>query len=136
MTVATSVRTEVSVPAIQEILKELRAMRGPTPQRPIADDELQRARAGLVQRLGAHLEDSHRLIADYEQLFVHELAPNYLESYLTETRQLPSSALIAESARLDPDRLIVTIVGDATSLREQLESVHWQPLPVPQEWID
>ncbi|HEY5960241.1 MAG TPA: pitrilysin family protein, partial [Polyangiaceae bacterium] len=136
MTVSTSVRTEVTVPAVQEIIQELREIRGSSPQRPIASDELQRARAGLVQRLGAHLEDSHRLIDDYEQLFVYGLAPNYLESYLTETRQLPSAALATEASRLDPDRLIITMVGDAASLREQLERVHWQALPVPPEWVD
>jgi zinc protease len=136
LTLATSVRTEATIPAVQELFGELRAIRGPTPLHPIDDAEMQRARAGLVQRLGAHLEDGHRLLSDYEQLFVHELAPNYLEEYLTEARSLPASALVTEAERIDPDRLVVVIVGDGDALRSQLQSVKWSALPVPPDWID
>ncbi len=136
LAISTSVETDVTAAAVQEIIKELRELRGPNPIRPILPEELKRARTGIVQSLGSHLEDGHRLLLDQEQLFVHGLGPAYLGDYLTEVRNLDGSALAKQADRLDPDHLTVVIVGDASRLGPQLEAVSPKTSPAPAEWLD
>jgi zinc protease len=136
LTIATSVETGVTAPAIREILKELREVRGPNSIRPIATEEFERARTGVIQRLGAHLEDGHHLASDLEQVFVHDLAPDYMRSYLTEVRSLDSVDVSAESERIAPDHLAIVMVGDLNHLRPQLAEAGLHVIPVPTAWLD
>jgi zinc protease len=136
LTVSTNVETEVTAPAIVQIVKELRELRAPNAPRPIGADELHRARTGVIQSLGSHLEDGHRLLLDLEQLFVHDLAPTHLGDYLSEVRQVDGSMLVAESERLAPERLAIVIVGDLSRVRAQLTAVGLSFVLAPSAWLD
>ncbi|HYQ17074.1 MAG TPA: pitrilysin family protein, partial [Polyangiaceae bacterium] len=54
--IATSVRTDVTADALKEALKELNLLKNPTLGKPIRAEEVARARADLVQSIGARLE--------------------------------------------------------------------------------
>jgi zinc protease len=134
--ISTNVETDVTVPAVQEIVKELRELRGPNPLRPIGVEELERARTGSIQSLGSHLEDGHRLLLDLEQIFVHALPPTYLGDYLSEVRGLDGASLATESERLAPDHLSIVVVGDLSRVREQLETAGLRTTLTPPAWLD
>lgn len=136
LTVSTSVETDVTAAAIEEIVKELQALKGPQPARPITAEELDRARTGIVQSLGAHLEDGHRLLLDQEQLFVYDLGPAYHAEYLAAVRSIDGAALLAQTERLTPSRLTIVVVGDAARLLPRLESLDAKPKLAPVEWLD
>jgi zinc protease len=136
LTISTSVETDVTAPAIQQIIQELVELRGNSPLRPITEEELTRARAGIIENLGAHLEDGHRQLQDLEQLFVYELAPDYLSDYLTEVRSLPSRALLTESDRITPEQLSIVVVGDGARLASQFTSTNLKVHPAPADWVD
>jgi zinc protease len=136
LTISTNVETDVTAPAVQQIVKELRELRGPNPLRPIGTEEQQRARTGIIQSLGAHLEDGHRMLLDLEQVFVEDLPPAHLQGYLSEVRGLDGSSLAAESDRLTPDHLSIVVVGDVSRVRGQLESAGLRTSVTPPAWLD
>ncbi|HMA97450.1 MAG TPA: pitrilysin family protein [Polyangiaceae bacterium] len=134
--VTTSVETNVTAAAIVEILKELKQIQYPMPTRPIQSDELARARTGIIESLGAHLEDDHRLLGDFEQLFVFGFPTDYYPQYLSQLRQLDVAALAEQTKRLTPDRMSVVVVGDLVSLRAQLETAKLTYSTAPAAWLD
>lgn len=134
--ISTSVETNVTSASIREILKELRELKAPQPARPITADEMLRARTGVIQNLGAHLEDGHRLLLDLEELFVYGLPAGYFNEYLDELRQLESEAVARQSEWLSPDRLAIVIVGDETQLRSQLSELGMPITTAPAEWFE
>jgi len=119
-TVTTSVSSEVTVPALREALSELAAIRGPVAATPINEAELARSSADLVQSLGAHLEEGHRVLGDLEQLFVYELPIDYFSHYPQAVRSVSLEEANQQAERLTPERLVIVIVGDASTLRGTL----------------
>lgn len=136
LSITTSVETDVTVPAIQEIIRELTDLRGPISAKPIGNDEFTRAKTGIVRGLGAHLEDSHRLLADLEQVAANGLSAKYWADYLSEVRQLDLAAVAAESARIAGDQLVIVVVGDLARIRGQLEAAHLSFSNAPAAWLD
>lgn len=134
--ISTSVEINVTAAAIGEVLKELKQIRSPNPIRPILPEELGRARTGIIESLGAHLEDSHRLLGDVEQLFVFGLAPDYYGNYLAEVRRLELAAVAEETKRLAPDQISIVVVGDLGNLRSQFESNKLSYSIAAPEWLD
>ena len=135
LTITTSVETDVTVASIQEIIKELRDLQGTNARRPSSPEELTRARTGILQSLGSHLEDSHRLLLDQEQIFVHQLSDNYYLDYINEVRNVDAAALASQAERLTPDQLTIVIIGDATRLKSQLDKQAVKPRFIPLEWL-
>lgn len=134
--VSTSVETKVTSASIREILKELRELRAPQPARPITAEEMLRGRTGVIQSLGAHLEDGHRLLSDFEELFVYGLPAGYFNGYLAELRGLEREAVAREAQWLSPDVLTMVVVGDESELRGQLGELDVPITTAPAEWLE
>jgi zinc protease len=112
-TCSTSVATEVTAPALTEIYRELLAIRGSTATSPLLAEELSRSSADLVQSLGAHLENNHRLLADLEQLYYAE--------YAAQVPVVSLADVAKETERFDLERIVTVVVGDATRMKPELE---------------
>ncbi|MGC4070506.1 MAG: pitrilysin family protein [Polyangiaceae bacterium] len=134
--VSTSVATDVTAPAMREILSELSAIRGRHPSKPISGDELSRSRADLVQTLGAHLENGHHVLADTEQLFVHDLPVDYYTNYPHAVSMVSADDVATESERLTPERMLFVIVGDAKKLQPELAAAGFTQLAAPNDCVD
>lgn len=135
-TLSTSVATEVTVPALLEIEKELLAVRGNSPTRPISPEELVRSRADLIQSLGAHLENSHLLLRDLEHIFVYDKPARYYADYPAQVAQVTEAAVATEAQRLAPLAPVVVIVGDERAIRLPLEAAGFSVLAAPTSCID
>ncbi len=116
--VTTSVQRDVTAPALAELLGELAA---PAKDRPIADAEVERARADRVSRLGAHLERVDRLADDVTELYEQGLERDHFAKLPAEITALKTTRRGASSRALDPDHLVVVVVGDAAVVRPTLE---------------
>jgi zinc protease len=134
--VSTSVATEVTAPAMTEILVELSAIRGSHASEPVSEDELARSRADLVQSLGAHLESSHQVLSDAEQLFVHDLPVDYYTNYSRAVSSVSAADVAKESERLTPERMLFVVVGDAKRLRPELATAGFTPLSAPNDCLE
>lgn len=120
-TCSTSVATEVTAPSLTEIFNELLAIRGNSAKSPIGAEELSRSTADLVQSLGAHLENNHRLLADLEQLYVYDLPNDYYAEYATQVPSVSLAEVAKETERFELERFVVVAVGDATRMKPDLE---------------
>jgi zinc protease len=67
---ATSVRSDVTAAALTEALKELSLLKDPKLGKPIRDEEVARARADLVQSVGARLEYGARIGRRYRSITI------------------------------------------------------------------
>ncbi len=121
--VATSVRTEVTAEALEQLLLELAALADPGLNRPIAPAELARSKADLTHSLGAHLEHVSRVAADMRELFVHDLPPGYFTSFPRAIAQIDAPQVQAEAGRIDPDGSIIVAVGDRARIEAALSKL-------------
>jgi zinc protease len=105
-----SVQTAVTKEAVKETLKEFHDVRGP---RPISQEELEGAKAAILQGYPASFERPGLVMSHLLQLAVHDLPSDY---FRTVKRQVEAVSL-DEVRRIAvdwvrPDRLQVLVVGD------------------------
>ena len=123
--VATGVRTEVTAPAVTEILKEIRGVR----DAPLSTDELALAKDSIVRSLPAQFETSARVTASTANIYAYDLGLDYYA-------KLPArlSAVTAEMAKaaaqqyLVPDQLVVVAVGDRSKIAAELQKLKLGPI--------
>jgi len=115
-----AVRTNVTDSSLVEFFKELRAIR----DTPVADDELQRARAYIELGLPGSLESTSQVAATLAQLAVFALPLGELTGYAEAVRRV-SAADVQRVARqyLTPDQATVVVVGDLSQVRPAIEAL-------------
>lgn len=124
LAISTSVETKYTADAIREILQELRDLGSPTTPRPLGKAEVDRARADIVHSLVEHLGHTNRMVADLEQLFVHELPLNYFSGLAQEIQAADLGALQhAASTLITPASLTIAVVGDRSSVEAPLHAL-------------
>jgi len=115
--VATSVRTEVTAPALEEILNEFRDIR----QSPIPADELAGARRAIVASFALRLEDPADVLQQIVLLREYKLPANYWETYPEKVTAVTADEAKRVAAKVVPlDNPQIVVVGDAPKLREAL----------------
>jgi zinc protease len=120
--VTTSVKTQVTAEALSEMITELKAARDPALGRPLAEDELGRARADLVNSVGAHLEHNSRVADDLMTMYVYDLAPDYYSKYSSLIAGVDRGEVTRQAAALAPDQLLVIAVGDRSVIEGPLRA--------------
>jgi zinc protease len=119
--VSTSVRTDVTVPALDQVLVELKRIRDPSPATAITADEIQRSKADLVFGVGSTLEHPSRIADVTSELFVHALPLDYETRYPELLTALAPEAIQAAANAISPDQLLVVIVGDRAKIEPALK---------------
>jgi zinc protease len=116
--VSTGVRTDVTAPAVREVMLELRRM-GETRVTP---EELTLAKDAITQSLPASFETSERTVANLSSLFTYGLPLNYF-SNLAEQISVVDAQAVQDVAKkyLVPDRFVVIAVGDRAKIASALE---------------
>lgn len=117
---STSVRTDVTAEALDEIVHELERIADPARGAPLQDEEIARAKADLVYSLGATLEHPSRLAGVASSLFVQGLAPDYEARYPDLIRGLARDAIAKSAAGLKSSGLCVVLVGDRKKIEPKL----------------
>jgi zinc protease len=125
--VRTAVKSDVAMPAIREILAQLKRAGAA----PLTPEELQRARGSLTQSLPAMFETNGATGSSFGELFAYALPLDYF-------RQLPSQLTRVRAADLpplarryfDPASMVVIAVGDRASLQPALDALKLGPLEV------
>jgi predicted Zn-dependent peptidase len=114
----TSVRTEVTGAALEEILKEFRDLR----DRLVPADELDGAKRAVVGSFALSLESPSSMLSRAMTLKEYGLPADYWDKY-----PLAITATTAEQARavarkyVPVDDIQIVAVGDATKIRDQLK---------------
>jgi predicted Zn-dependent peptidase len=106
----TDVRTEVTTPAIDEILAEITRLR----TEPVPDAELQEAKRAMVASFALSLESPETVISYYITRWQYGLAADYWDRYPERLMAVTAAEVQAVAKKyLNPSRLQLVAVGDA-----------------------
>ncbi len=112
------VRTDVTGPALKEMMKEVTGMAST----PLSADELQLARAALVQSLPGDFETDQSTAGTFGAIYVYDLGLDYWARYPSLIAGVDTAATTAAAAKyLVPARLRVVAVGDRAKIVPQIE---------------
>jgi zinc protease len=115
--VSTAVESEVTAPALREILMEIDRIR----DEKISAEELSLARDYLEGVFPIRYETTAAIASALATLAIYDLSPDYYDSYRLNIHNVSEDAVL-EAARthLHPELLQTVIVGDAATIRRSL----------------
>ena len=125
--VATGVRTDVTAPAVHEVMLELKKMS----ETRVTPQELTLAKDAITLQLPALFETNDRVATSLSALFTHGLPLNYY-SNLSEQISVVDAQAVQEVAKkyLVPEKFTIVAVGDRSKIGEALEKEVGAPAEV------
>jgi zinc protease len=118
--VASGVRTDVTGPAVSEILKELNRIRDSE----LSADELALAKDSLVRSLPAEFETSGRVTASTTNIFVYDLGLDQFSKLPARFSAVDAAAVKAAAQKyIVPGNMKVVLVGDRAKTAGQLRAL-------------
>jgi len=113
-------RTDVTGPAVHELLKEMENIRNTAP----TEEELKLAKGAFSQSLAGRFESSELTANTLGELFVYGLPLNYFEE-LPASINAVSAEDVARVAQkyIHPENAVVIGAGDRTKIEEQLKKL-------------
>jgi zinc protease len=128
--VRAAVNTDVTVPAVQDMLTELEAMRADPPSR----DELHAARDYLVGVFPLRFETPPAVVGAIAGLLIHGLPMDELDRYRPSIEAVSAADVQAVAERhVRPEQLAIVLVGDADAILPALEAAAVGPITVERE---
>jgi zinc protease len=118
--VATGVRTDVTAPAVSEILKELNGIKASE----LSPEELTLSKDSLVRSLPANFETSDRVSATTSNIFIYDLGLDYYTKIGGRLEGV-TAAQVKEAANkyIDPGKALVIAVGDRAKIGRGLTAL-------------
>jgi zinc protease len=115
---STNVRTEVTEPALRDLLDEVRQLR----EIPVSDQELTDARRAMVASFALSLESPAQLLNLYLTGWRHHLSADYWDRYAERVMAVTKEQVQAAARRyLAQERLQIVVVGDPARVTEPLK---------------
>jgi zinc protease len=115
--VSTAVESEVTAPALREIIMEIDRIR----DEKISAEELSLARDYLEGVFPIRYETTAAIASALATLAIYDLNPDYYDSYRTNIHNVSEDAVLrAAKTHLHPELLQTVIVGDAATVRGSL----------------
>ena len=122
-----AVNTEVTIPAIREMLGELERMR----DEPVSDEELRAGRDFLVGVFPLRFETPGPVVAAIAGLTVHDLPDDELTRYRAGIEAVTAADVQAAArAHIELDRAAIVLVGDVDAIGTDLEAAGFGPVEV------
>lgn len=125
--ISTAVETAVTAAALQEIQIEFTRIR----EAPVSDAELSLATDYLVGVFPVRFETTAEVAGGLANVEIFRLPSNYFDLYRERVRSVTAADVLRVAQRhLDPTRLQVVVVGDASVIREPLAALGLGPVTV------
>jgi zinc protease len=117
---STDVRSEVTDPALTDLMDEIRQMREVT----LTDKELADAKRALIASFALELESPNSILSHYIDNYIYKLPADYWDKYPDRI----DAVTAADAQRVaqkywSPDRLQVVAVGDASKVEPALKKL-------------
>jgi zinc protease len=126
-TARAAVQTEVTGPALTELLGQLDRVRA----EPAPDQELREVKDFLIGVFPLRFESTGGVAAAIEPLALYGLPDDYWQTYRSHIDGVtPADAQDVARDLLQPDRLLCLVVGDAAKVRAELEATGIGPMEV------
>ena len=128
--IQTAVATDVTARAVEEIWQETTGLLrdGPT------DEELHSARDYLSGTVPLELQTTEQIADRASEIFIFDLPTDYFALYRDELRRVTAEqALDAARAHVRPAEFVLTIVGDAHALEQDIAALQIGPVQVHED---
>jgi zinc protease len=123
----TGVRTDVTAPAVTEMLKEIRGMA----EKPIDSEELRLSKDSLTRSLPGAFETSANVAASFSNIYIFDLGLDYFSKYAARVDAVTTAQAKAVAEKyLVPGKLIVIAVGDRTKIEPELRKLNLGPVEI------
>ena len=118
--IQTAVKSDVTGPALGEILKEIDRLRSEE----ITHDEVTLATSYLDGVFPIRYETTAAIAGALANLAIHGLEEDYYDLYRSKVRAVTTASVLrAAQQHLHPERLRIVVVGDPAIIAEQIEGV-------------
>jgi zinc protease len=118
--------TAKSDSALLEFMKQLRDIRGSVPP---SDDEMQQAKASLVQSLPASFESVAGVNAAIASIYTQGLPEDYYQQFARAVNAVTKDDVVRVAQKyIDPDHLAIVIVGDRARIEAPLAATKLAPI--------
>jgi zinc protease len=125
--IQTAVATDVTVRAVEEILRELNGLRADG----ASADEVDAARDYLVGILPLELQTTEHLAGRLADLTIYDLPLDYFRTYRARMAAVtPDDVARVARDQLRPDNLAIVVVGDAAAIADDLRAIGCGPVEV------
>ena len=119
--VGSAVRTDVTAPSVSEIFKEIRGM----VDKPLGQEELQRAKDSLANSLAGAFETNADSVANFSNVFTYDLGLDYYTKYAQDVNRVTTDQTLAVSKQyLVPGNMVVVAVGDRKAIEPGLAKLN------------
>jgi predicted Zn-dependent peptidase len=116
----TSVRTEVTEPALRDLLAEIAAMRDSL----VPAQELEDSKRALVASFALSLESPQQMLSYYVDSWTYGLPANYWDTYPSQISAVTATQAQTVARKYwDASRLQIVAVGDASKIRDLLSKL-------------
>ena len=125
--IGTSVRTDVTAPAVTEILREV----GRMGESDLTAEELATAKDSIARSLPGLFETTPDSASSIGQLFVHNLPLDYYHSMPDQIQSISAADIRAVALRhLKPEDTVIVAVGDRGKIEPELEKLNLGPIEI------
>jgi zinc protease len=125
--VASAVRTDVTAPAVSEILKEVQGML----DKPMSREELTMSKDSLARSVPGRFETSGQAAGSFSDVFVYDLGLDYFSKYPDRISAVSSEHALAVARKyLVPGRMIIVAVGDRAKIEAELKKLNLGPIEI------
>jgi zinc protease len=121
------VQTDKTKESLQEVAKELKAIRG---DRPVTAAELQFAKDKRILTLAGRWETAGAVAGSLGEIVRFGYDDGYFETYPAKVRALSVEEVAAATKLLDPDHLIWVVVGDRSKIEAGIRELNLGELRV------
>jgi zinc protease len=125
--VGSSVRTDVTGPALQEMIREMHGMLAAE----VTKEELDMAKESIARSLPARFETTQSIVGSIGNLYMYDLAPEYYEGLPGRIAALtPADVYASTQKHLKPDQMVVVAVGDRRTIEAQVKPLKLGPIAI------
>lgn len=115
------IRQDVTAEGLKEMFSELEGLK----QRPPDQEEVERAKAGIIRSLPGSFERTAAVASAAESIFVYKLPPDYFQKLGAKYEGVSVDAVRAAAAKyMVPELMQVLLVGDAAVIKEGVEKTN------------
>ncbi len=119
--VSTSVNTENTAGAINEILNELNNICDG-----ITEAELAFAKSSISRRFPSNFETYSQIASNFGSKIIHNLKDDYFETFLSEVLNVKIDDVNKEAIKsIKPDSAVIVLCGDEKKIQEQLKNLRF-----------
>lgn len=117
-----SVQTAVTRESVEETLKEFREIHS---ERPVTEEELEAAKAGMMLGYPAGFERPGQVLSQVINLLVHDLPDDYFRTFKDRITSITlDDVRNAGRERIRPEKLHVLVVGDRSTIEPALRELN------------